>query len=405
MASYYSHAYLTIAASRASNCEAGFLRSTESRRTRLLKCENGKASFDVVIEESHDTGPTAEIGNKLYTRAWAFQEILVSPRVISYGAKELEWYCKEKEWCECFDLVPQSCRPKFFHAHAGYWAKQRASLALAGHSEWLQLVGEFSRRKLTYQSDRLPALSALAQHFSSTLKAPYLAGLWNIKEDLWSGLSWSSHRVASLPAQYRAPSWSWASVEGQVNYDSYPSKNRGAHLLEAKINLRGRNPFGEVSGGLLKLSGCLVKTRLDITPGTYGWRDSNSYQFTPLLDGTGASIFLIMEPSGTSDYTENPRFHPDTTLELRSLSDQVTQTIKRSVKPVDDIPDAFSGIVHCLRLVPESWRGDNIILMLVLGCVDMRKEVYERIGICYMTPTSKTAPFFTELKPRTITII
>ena len=69
-------------------------------------------------------------------------------------------------------------------------------------------------------SDRLLAVPTLAQKFQLKLDERYLAGLW--ENDLICGLSWASdtmkcdeyHRDMSD----RAPSWSWASVEGPVKF-------------------------------------------------------------------------------------------------------------------------------------------------------------------------------------------
>lgn len=79
---------------------------------------------------------------------------------------------------------------------------------------------------LTYQSDRLPALAALAEQ-SMKLRHPndrYLAGLW--EKTLWLDLQWfradvAGDREGSLypgrrVAQSRLPSWSWASIDVRV---------------------------------------------------------------------------------------------------------------------------------------------------------------------------------------------
>ncbi|KAE8449559.1 hypothetical protein EG329_007889 [Mollisiaceae sp. DMI_Dod_QoI] len=125
MADYYSNAYITIAASRAENCVMGFLLPIENRRVATIQCESGQSRFDVIVQESHNTAATSELENKLYTRAWVFQEMTVSPRVISYGAKELEWYCREHNWCECSYLVPETCDKSTQSTHSGHWKKCR----------------------------------------------------------------------------------------------------------------------------------------------------------------------------------------------------------------------------------------------------------------------------------------
>jgi hypothetical protein len=54
------------------------------------------------------------------------------------------------------------------------------------NSGWLAIVEQYSRRKLTYSVDKLPALSRLANYILSQTVGEYYAGLWrdHILEDL-----------------------------------------------------------------------------------------------------------------------------------------------------------------------------------------------------------------------------
>jgi hypothetical protein len=82
----------------------------------------------------------------------------------------------------------------------------------------------------------------------------YLAGLW--KEDIEDQLCWSSLKAQKRPA-YRAPSWSWASVDGGVSYHSSQEgvlEERYAHLVDAKMDLLGLDPFGQVSSGEIRIA-------------------------------------------------------------------------------------------------------------------------------------------------------
>ena len=86
-------------------------------------------------------------------------------------------------------------------------------------------------RELTKGADKLIALSGLAHSYYEREGKPgvshkdykaghrgkYGAGLW--EADMPSALLWRS-RSAQRPSEYRAPSWSWASVDGHISYDS-----------------------------------------------------------------------------------------------------------------------------------------------------------------------------------------
>jgi hypothetical protein len=78
-------------------------------------------------------------------------------------------------------------------------------------------VEEYSHRDLTYSTDKLPAISGIAVAVSNNLGS-YMAGLWsaNIRECL--GWKVIGDECRKAPREYRAPSWSWAAVDGRVSY-------------------------------------------------------------------------------------------------------------------------------------------------------------------------------------------
>jgi hypothetical protein len=80
---------------------------------------------------------------------------------------------------------------------------------------WMELITKCSKRKLTFEFDRLPAISGLAKSLQERDFGEYLAGLW--KENLPRQLLWtaSGRRTPS----YRAPTWSFASVEASSILD------------------------------------------------------------------------------------------------------------------------------------------------------------------------------------------
>ncbi|KAL9115854.1 MAG: hypothetical protein Q9227_000222 [Pyrenula ochraceoflavens] len=97
-----------------------------------------------------------------------------------------------------------------FHSHEPHEAFQF----------WYRLMFLYSRRNMTDKNDKLPALAGLAAGFRDFHNCTYIAGLW--KEDLIRGLQWvpsgASGGFSILDARmtHRAPSWSWASVDGVI---------------------------------------------------------------------------------------------------------------------------------------------------------------------------------------------
>jgi hypothetical protein len=128
---------------------------------------------------------------------------------------------------------------------------------------------------LTFPEDKLPAFSGMADHFSHLLamevdvldqgrqgldvsreRLTYVCGLW--KEDLLRGLVWRSIYPASKTINYRAPSWSWAAVEGgKMVYDMHALRNNQfcTEVLDVQVTVPGLNRFGRVTCGKLTLLG------------------------------------------------------------------------------------------------------------------------------------------------------
>lgn len=81
---------------------------------------------------------------------------------------------------------------------------------------WHQCVDEFSKRTLTVLSDKLPAMAGLAAVINDGTVGEYLAGIWS--KNIGFGLAWArAYSLLSPTPAYRAPSWSWASIDGSVS--------------------------------------------------------------------------------------------------------------------------------------------------------------------------------------------
>lgn len=115
------------------------------------------------------------------------------------------------------------------YADYGYLPHSHRLLPTAKQTyhDWHLMVSNYSTRELTNPLDKLPALAGLAQRFqklSNERTGHYLAGHW--ENDLPSSLLWHRDRFPlslagpkpARPTVYRAPSWSWASMEGSVDF-------------------------------------------------------------------------------------------------------------------------------------------------------------------------------------------
>ncbi|KAF4342847.1 hypothetical protein FBEOM_3192 [Fusarium beomiforme] len=168
----------------------------------------------------------------LSRRAWALQELLLSPRTLVFGSKQMVWSCATTEASETF---PLGLDPKFStllneRACLSYLRQKLISASNLDEEPsefWNDFITRYTKASLTFSSDTLVALQGLVERMIETRcvqnknapKPEYVAGLWRDKNFqqslLWRPKTGSS---PSRPDYYRAPSWSWASLDGEVEF-------------------------------------------------------------------------------------------------------------------------------------------------------------------------------------------
>jgi hypothetical protein len=209
-------------------------------------------------------------------RGWTWQERKLSARSINFTSEQVIWHCKEAEFYE---------HGMIMNRHQSPWSMEVATRTgkdeVLYHDAWLDCMGDYSPRQLTYDTDRLPAVSGMAARFHAVRRCDYYAGLW--ADDFPQCLGWCLRHFLDSPAgaapeslsalDNGIPSWSWASVRGQVTWphlvpscrgrnleDPYsPRVEADSELLEVECKPATQNQFGEVSrGSFLKLRGKVV---------------------------------------------------------------------------------------------------------------------------------------------------
>jgi hypothetical protein len=201
----------------------------------------------------------------LNRRAWVVQERILSPRIIHFGAQQLFWECYETKGSEAFPnglqnvvWIGNELKNKYFKDTQSFrapgtssWQRPNAQLPsqLCSkipdrrqdlYSFWRDVVEAYSNSHLTFGQDKLPAISGIVKELSLSLKERYIAGLW--EGDLIHSLLWlvrESDDFYGLPSEYRAPTWSWASVDAKISWyasvrtrPSYLSRDPGDHPPE-----------------------------------------------------------------------------------------------------------------------------------------------------------------------------
>jgi hypothetical protein len=110
----------------------------------------------------------------LSTRGWVFQERILSPRTLHFGMAEVGWECRSLISCEC------SALSKRYKRTTSLLKKALTSMS------WTKVVQVYTLLQLTFPTDRLVAISGLAEARPSTSSNKYCFGMWqnNFKHEL-----------------------------------------------------------------------------------------------------------------------------------------------------------------------------------------------------------------------------
>jgi hypothetical protein len=281
MARIYTDAFLTIFAASSSKVSEGFLQT----RAELL-------SPDVII-------PFLCPGNKLGTaylvdplrlqelprdpvglRAWCLQESILSPRALVFASYTLQYHCNAgitnvggaiSPWTpetgkrfprSFFDISPAENSPLATNDTEWYELRKK----------WWSNLADYTHRSVTNPADKLVALSGVAQQCQSVYQTRYLAGLW--EDTFLKDLLWSTGPLippCRRPEKYRAPSWSWAAIDGPIrDFDGYTTRSKCVRTRTQVVKCevvpsRAEFPFGEVNTGILVLRTRIVEARLSLS--------------------------------------------------------------------------------------------------------------------------------------------
>ncbi|KAK3345967.1 heterokaryon incompatibility protein-domain-containing protein [Lasiosphaeria hispida] len=260
MGQVFASAHCVVAATASENSSGGCFRNRPvpqmernlmTSATRRCYLSTTAPSVRTLFDTRVETAP-------LTKRAWAFQERLLSRRLIHFCSDAVLFECNtmqasefhtkgtvyEKEpyavqdgrlvsWFEDSVLSPllkltrRKGQEDVTRARRGIRGALDVLQSLGSVSKhdlaekiefckrWFDIVSAYSEGALTCPTDKLIALSGVAELVQSRAKAPYLAGLW-ASGILELQLLWMVEETVEKQKQYCAPSWSWASVTGRI---------------------------------------------------------------------------------------------------------------------------------------------------------------------------------------------
>jgi hypothetical protein len=311
MAALYEDALFTVAALSSPGSSHGILLPpqqpagaiTGQTTVPIRVSGNTTASLRIHHPDEEETLAKLVASSPMTQRGWCFQELVLSRRILYFGRQQIYWECRGGYQAANGDsgrsaypdqAAGVSALQEHLRSDAVEWSTSRpfnavrrlfsrnhprvgAASADNRRQEILfafyNICREYSRRCLSRGTDKLPAMSGVAKRLHAMIGGEYLAGIWSV--GFREGLLWSTSPGGSgvtRDGEYRAPSWSWASVDGEVVYyragfnPSFSPASRHAddvRLLDFDIQLEDdRAPYGQVTAGWALVEGFSIKLRL-----------------------------------------------------------------------------------------------------------------------------------------------
>ncbi|KAL2207261.1 hypothetical protein CC79DRAFT_1368147 [Sarocladium strictum] len=262
----YSNATLTITADRGEGSSSGIF---------------GSQSIGNAPQELKLNGRPIYVNNNTsmdHAGGHAIEEDLAIP------GPEMLWSCSSFFACACRRDEPQSeivNRTRLYQyseKESVYRSSERRPQVLEEdlRRKWHATVSSFTQRSVRYEGDQLPALAGMAKLFQLRFEKTfgrrdlYIAVMWEGAlhwELLWQTFDSTncariheSRMASARPRQWRAPSWSWASISGSVKFEYRGPEFFDAEIMHIDVHpLRKNSPYGQLrEGASLTLRGPII---------------------------------------------------------------------------------------------------------------------------------------------------
>lgn len=278
MTDIYAGSFINIGANASSNANGGIFCDRDPKTVMPLRASMNFKADDrlkglyAILPISWKLGALEHA--PLSKRSWTVQERLLSPRTIHSLSNKVIWDRPSLQASESdtTGLLEQT-KGNFTMREWALSPLKEGNLSHRGNvclRMWELAVKMYTRGELTFASDKLVAISGLARFLKDMWadnSITYLAGLWNY--ELEGSLTWhTSEGTPLVDDTYRAPSWSWAFVNGPITPGFGFPAGEGNKLPTKVLSVYTQpinDPFGPVNTGYMTLSSPLCRVQLQFS--------------------------------------------------------------------------------------------------------------------------------------------
>ncbi|EAQ93756.1 hypothetical protein CHGG_01991 [Chaetomium globosum CBS 148.51] len=237
----YSNTFCNISAGDANGCLESLFntRDADSFLPQVIELQVGRGDHKTQLFRVYDLDywRRSISGALVNKRGWVLQERFLSARVLQFDKRQVLWECLENCATEtCPEQIP---RHLLGRDHRIFKNMVNPTIQVEVRHLWTCLVQEYTACDLTVPSDKLVAVSGIAKHIAALLQDSHFYG------------------KTSRPAEYRAPSWSWASIDGPVAPGPQLLKHPLIKVEEVHLEYLTDDVYGAVTWGWIRLRGAL----------------------------------------------------------------------------------------------------------------------------------------------------
>lgn len=390
MSAIYENAHLTIIAAGGVDADAGLhrLKTCEqfAERPTMIQLPNGPVAFLPSRE-----GLTTSLRKcKWNTRAWTYQEQLLSPRSVIFTKEEAFFTCSDITCSETLDIEEQD---GYVAENAGSIAARRAGKPYGVHdalmsqrtapsfNHWSEALQEYSIRELTHSGDRLDAFAGISRRFlPSDVSNAFAFALCGLPPQwFWHALQWCSRNdLKSYPriehnarASRAIPSWTWAGWVGDTYYGIHaPSKEKLEEAYEvtmvdsANLVVRTRSDLTYWDRWPFEPEPCELSSNPGVT--VHMWAKCVfCYVHTPAGQSETMNIFIALEDTSAAQCESGVGPKP---IAVRPTKDQEARLLHEMRQQGSDHPGwASYESIHIARRKSLQAKGDILQEWLVFG--------------------------------------